>query len=63
MSKRKYIVASIGKYHRPIWIFSHHTSARGADTKARKIAKKHKNLWIGVFGYSEDKFYGLLKTY
>ena len=63
MTKRKYLVASVGKYHRPARIFSHHTSPRGADKKAYDLSKKYPNMTIGVFGYSELKYYGLLKAY
>jgi len=60
----KYLVASVAKYHRPGYIFSHHTSKKQAKIKAKRMAKKHKNKFsVGIFGYTKDKYYGLLNSY
>lgn len=60
----KYVVASVGKNHRPLKVFSRHTNKTIANEKAIEIAKKHGDKFsVGVFGYTKDKFYGLLKSY
>jgi len=59
-----WVVATVGKYHRPNKIYSKHRKRIRARESAKKISKElGYNAVIGIFELTPDKYYGLFETY
>ena len=63
MRKRWYLVAGIGKYHRPNRsVYGNTTNKQIAFKRAREYAKKY-NRPVGVFEFYEDTYKGMIKGF
>ena len=56
-----FLVATIGKYHRPSKIISNTRSKRKALEIAKKYSEKY-GIPIGIWEYTKSKWYGLIKV-
>jgi len=59
-----WIVASVGKYHKPNRVYSRHRKKELARESAIKISKKlgYRKV-IGIFEITKDRYYGLYESY